>query len=225
MQYLLRRLHRIQCQLAVLSTPDMKSVQSRVFETLPFMMWACNAEGMADYVNKRWLKFRGRRLREELGLGWTEGIHPEDRDGFLNSFRTAFKDPSPQTLETRLLGADGRYHSVLDVGVPRIDSDGKFTGYIGAVVDISEIKSAESYLAAVHGIFVAQDKNSNCLTNREQEILGLIADGLTNAEIAEKLLLSAATVETHRSNMLQRLSVNNTATLIRKAIRLGLLAP
>jgi PAS domain S-box-containing protein len=224
-QYLLRRLHRIQRQLGVLSTPDMKSVQSRVFEALPFMMWSCDAEGKADYLSKKWLKFRGRRLREELGLGWTEGVHPEDRDAFLNAFKTAFEVPSPQNLEARMLGADGKYHSVLDVGVPRLDSDGKFTGYIGAVVDISEIKFAESYLAAVHGVIADADDDRDCLTHREQEILGLIAEGLTNAEIAGRLRLSPATVETHRNHILHRLSVKNTAVLIRKAIRLGLLAP
>ena len=225
MQYLLRRIHRIQYQLGALSTPDMKSVQSRVFEALPFMMWSCNPAGRADYLNKKWLKFRGRRLREELGLGLTEGVHPEDREAFLNTFKTAFEVPSSQTLEARFLGADGEYHAVLNVGVPRLDSDGKLSGYIGIVVDITEIKSAESYLAAVHSIIPDTDDHKDCLTHREQEILGFIAEGLTNAEIAERLRLSPATVETHRSHILHRMSVKNTAALIRKAIRLGLLVP
>lgn len=56
------------------------------------------------------------------------------------------------------------------------------------------------------------------LTRRELEILRLIADGLTNPEIAEKLFLSVSTVDTHRKSMMRKLNIKNTALLIRYAI-------
>jgi DNA-binding NarL/FixJ family response regulator len=55
------------------------------------------------------------------------------------------------------------------------------------------------------------------LTTREIEIIRYIADGLTNLEIANKLFLSAATVDTHRKNMLAKLHVKNTASLVKYA--------
>lgn len=69
----------------------------------------------------------------------------------------------------------------------------------------------------------AEDNNQKRLTLREIEILGYIADGLTNQKIAERLFLSTVTVETHRKNMLAKLNLKNTASLIRYAAENGLL--
>ncbi|HKB45846.1 MAG TPA: response regulator transcription factor [Chitinophagaceae bacterium] len=56
------------------------------------------------------------------------------------------------------------------------------------------------------------------LTPREKEILGLIAEGYTNPQIAEKIFLSQFTVDSHRKNLLAKLNVKNTASLIRLAV-------
>jgi DNA-binding NarL/FixJ family response regulator len=61
------------------------------------------------------------------------------------------------------------------------------------------------------------------LTKREKEVLANVADGLTNAQIAEKLFISIDTVDTHRKNLHTKLNVNNTAMLIRFAIENKLL--
>ena len=65
--------------------------------------------------------------------------------------------------------------------------------------------------------------NLAVLTKREKEILGLIAEGLTNNQIAEKLFISQLTVDSHRKNLLTKLNVNNTASLIRVAMEQGLI--
>jgi len=61
------------------------------------------------------------------------------------------------------------------------------------------------------------------LTKREKEILKLIADGLSNQEIADKLFISLRTVETHRLNLNQKLDVKNTAGLVKEAMKRGLI--
>lgn len=60
------------------------------------------------------------------------------------------------------------------------------------------------------------------LSERETEILQLISEGYTNAEIADKLFLSKRTVEGHRQNLINRLGVKNSAELIKVAVRHGL---
>jgi two-component system, NarL family, response regulator DegU len=60
--------------------------------------------------------------------------------------------------------------------------------------------------------------SENIITSREKSVLKMICEGLTNAEIAETLFLSVATVNTHRNNMLAKLSLPNTASLVRFAL-------
>ncbi|MBW7846769.1 MAG: response regulator transcription factor [Bacteroidales bacterium] len=62
------------------------------------------------------------------------------------------------------------------------------------------------------------------LTDREVEILRLIASGLSNKEIGDKLFISHRTVDTHRTNIMKKLEVNNIAGLIRYAIRNGFMS-
>ncbi|GAB5539340.1 MAG: response regulator transcription factor [Salibacteraceae bacterium] len=73
------------------------------------------------------------------------------------------------------------------------------------------------------------DKHYSCepvtISERELEILQLIAQGLTNKQIAEKIHLSFHTVMTHRKNMMNKLGINNTAGLIIYAVRENLISP
>lgn len=59
------------------------------------------------------------------------------------------------------------------------------------------------------------------ITKREREVLELIANGFTNPEIAQKLFLTAATVDTHRTNMLMKFNAKNTAELVKLAVSNG----
>ncbi|GAA4376904.1 response regulator transcription factor [Hymenobacter koreensis] len=67
-------------------------------------------------------------------------------------------------------------------------------------------------------------KKPNDLSVRETEVLRLIAEGLTNAEIADKLFTSKRTIETHRQNIIEKTQAKNTAALIKYAMETGLLA-
>lgn len=60
------------------------------------------------------------------------------------------------------------------------------------------------------------------LTNREKEILQHIAEGLTSQRIAEELFLSRKTVDNHRANIMKKLDLHDTASLVRYAVRIGL---
>jgi len=61
------------------------------------------------------------------------------------------------------------------------------------------------------------------LTLREKEVLMLIAEGLTNPEIGQRLFISTATVDSHRKNILTKFNVKNTAALIHAAVKKGFL--
>jgi DNA-binding NarL/FixJ family response regulator len=69
----------------------------------------------------------------------------------------------------------------------------------------------------------AQAQKLNDLSRRELEVLTLIAEGLTNAEIADKLFTSKRTIETHRQNIIEKTQAKNTAALIKFAVNEGLI--
>ncbi|HMT97702.1 MAG TPA: response regulator transcription factor [Ferruginibacter sp.] len=68
-----------------------------------------------------------------------------------------------------------------------------------------------------------EDANNIVLTRREKEVLELIANGMTNTEIAQKLFVGVTTVDTHRKNLLIKFNAKNTATVIRMATQMQLI--
>jgi two-component system, NarL family, response regulator NreC len=79
--------------------------------------------------------------------------------------------------------------------------------------------------AVVTAYLTRSDLPPDPLTSREREILQLIAEGQTTKEIASRLGLSVKTVESHRINLMRKLDIHETATLVRYAIRRGLTSP
>jgi DNA-binding NarL/FixJ family response regulator len=71
--------------------------------------------------------------------------------------------------------------------------------------------------------FKDADSDLTLITRREKEVLKLIANGLTNAEISAQLFISISTVNTHRKSLLEKFEAKNTAILIGKATRQGLI--
>jgi two-component system, NarL family, response regulator NreC len=63
------------------------------------------------------------------------------------------------------------------------------------------------------------------LTEREREVLQLLAEGKSNKEVATVLSLSPYTVETHRNNLMQKLALHNTAEIVLYAVRKGIITP
>lgn len=85
---------------------------------------------------------------------------------------------------------------------------------------IRTVMKGERYLSFEAGLSMKETAGETPLiTRREKEILRLIAEGLTNTEIAEKLFISVPTVNTHRKSLLEKFDAKNTAILINKAIR------
>ena len=112
-------------------------------DTAPVLIWMSGTDSLCTFFNKAWLVFTGRSFEQEQGNGWTEGVHPGDRDRCSENYLSAFSDRLPFQMEYRLRRADGEYRWIFDTGVPRFMPDGDFVGYIGSCFDITERKYAE----------------------------------------------------------------------------------
>lgn len=107
-------------------------------EQAPMIVWRANTEAQCDYFNDRWLAFTGRTLAQELGDGWAEGVHPDDLPSCLATWRAAFDRRETFEMEYRLRRHDGEYRWILDRGTPSHGPDGRFLGFIGSCVDVTE---------------------------------------------------------------------------------------
>jgi two-component system, cell cycle sensor histidine kinase and response regulator CckA len=122
-------------------------------DTAPVMIWVSGLDKRCTFLNKRWLEFTGRTLEQELGNGWTDGVHREDLHRCLGIYHSSFDSHRAFQMQYRLRRADGEYRWVLDSGTP-VYRGGEFVGFIGSCIDITEQKLIEERLRASEGLLV-----------------------------------------------------------------------
>jgi diguanylate cyclase (GGDEF)-like protein/PAS domain S-box-containing protein len=110
------------------------------------LIWTAGTDKLCNYFNLPWLKFTGRSLEQELGSGWTEGLHPDDYNYCLNTYVAAFDKREEFNMEYRVRHVSGEYRWIQDMGTPNFNSNGEFIGYIGHCFDITERKKLEEQL-------------------------------------------------------------------------------
>jgi PAS domain S-box-containing protein len=114
--------------------------------TAPVMIWMSGTDKLYTFLNNPWLEFTGRTLDQELGNGWAESVHPDDLQMCLKIYTEAFDAGRSFVMQYRLRRHDGEYRRISDNGVPRYDAQGKFVGYIGSCVDVTELMNKERAL-------------------------------------------------------------------------------
>jgi PAS domain S-box-containing protein len=182
-------------------------------DTAPVLLWVSGADTLCTFFNRPWLKFRGRTMEQELGEGWVEGVHPLDKERCIETYLTAFRARQDFRMEYRLRRADGEYCWIVDTGVPRFLPD--FEGYVGSGIVITEHLQRRARLAVP----------GSSLTSRETQVLTLVAEGKSTREVAAILGISYKTADSHRTRVMEKLDVHETASLVRCAIRMGLVQP
>ncbi len=216
-----RRIEALEAQLR--TAKDRREAGWEAFVTLadsaPVPIWMAGTDAVSNYFNRAWLDFTGRTLDRESAGGWIEGVHPDDRALCLEHYGTAFSARQPFRLQLRLLCADGGYRLVEYSGAPRFDSEGVFAGYLGFGVE-----------RPVRGRppFTPDEESARmvfALTERERQVLVLIADGHSTKEAAVRLGISYKTADSHRTHILEKLGIHETASMVRFAIRAGLIKP
>jgi len=138
-----------------------------VANAAPVLIWMSDASKQCNYFNLRWLEFTGRSLNEELGKGWSEGVHPEDRAMCMDLYVRSFDAHKPFKMQYRLRRHDGEYRWMIDIGVPRLNEDSSFAGYIGSCMDVTDHKTAEEALSTVGRKLIEAAENERVRIARE----------------------------------------------------------
>jgi PAS domain S-box-containing protein len=131
----------------------------RLADTLPVGVWLSNVDGGRTYVNRTWLDMTGRSIERELGMGWLEAVHADDRERCMSAYRRAFAARETLSMEYRLRRRDGQYRWMLDNGVPHYDGGATFLGYLGGAVDFTDQRQAENALRHLGGKLIAAQEH------------------------------------------------------------------
>lgn len=115
----------------------------RLADSCPMLIWTSDVNGGFDFVNEYWRNFTGQRLESLLGDHWIQGLHPDDAETYLGVYRASFDKKCEFQIEFRLLRYDGTFRIFMCRGVPRETDSGSFEGYVGACVDVSELREMQ----------------------------------------------------------------------------------
>ncbi|MGA0557965.1 chemotaxis protein CheB [Larkinella sp. VNQ87] len=112
----------------------------------PALTWVAGTDGRYTYLNRAWLVYTGRTMEEEVGQGWAQGIHPDDRVLYLATYHANFADRKPFSAEYRLMRHDGQYRWMLEHAQPTTSPEGTFNGYIGTCAEVHLQKELQQEL-------------------------------------------------------------------------------
>jgi PAS domain S-box-containing protein len=118
-------------------------------DSAPVLIWMSGPDKLCTFLNKAWLAFTGRRLEQELGNGWADGVHRDDLERCVATYHGAFDRREPFIMQYRLRRHDGVFRTLTDEGVARYGPNGTFRGYIGACLDITDSIEREKVLREI----------------------------------------------------------------------------
>lgn len=138
------------------------------------LIWTSDIDKKCSYFNLPWLNFTGRTLEQELGDGWTEGVHPDDLQQCIEIYAAAFNRREKFSMEYRLRHAGGEYRWIQDNGTPRYSSKGEFIGYIGHCLDINARKLADDKILQANRVYavISQINQTIVRVKDKDELLG-----------------------------------------------------
>lgn len=189
-------------------------------DSAPVMIWTAGPDKKREYFNKAWLEFTGKSLEENLGNGWQDRIHPDDRERFNKLYADAFLLKKSFRTEYRLQRGDGQYQWVLSQGVPRFRSDGVFLGFIGSVVNIQDRKIYEGrirFLAEISSLLYESLDYRTSLQNLASKLVPTYADWCTINLMSENNRIEMVAVA-HQDPRMATWASEFTETMSKEAI-------
>jgi PAS domain S-box-containing protein len=166
--------------------------------------------------------------------GGSRYVHPDDRAFVEREIRQAIETGAPVDFEYRIIRPDGRVRRLHSRAELIADAEGRPLRLTGTAQDVTELRAAAEVLetatdlarraADLHGAPGRRRSGedlSKLLTARQIEILGLVAEGFSNAEIASRLYLGESTVKWHVRKILRALGVANRAQAVARYLSTG----
>ncbi|MBK8003437.1 MAG: PAS domain S-box protein [Gemmatimonadetes bacterium] len=130
-----------------------------IAEETPVPVWLEDPARNLIYENRTALEFVGRTFEEEQGQGWLAAVHPDDVERVRAHYDWSSLQQRDVTLEFRMRRHDGAWRDLLQIAIPRWDDRGRYLGFLGVDIDITEIKAKAARTEAAeerYRLFVEQ---------------------------------------------------------------------
>ena len=115
-------------------------------EAIPYGVWVCDPEGRNTYTSESFLNLIGITQQQCSEFGFSRLLHPEDAQREIPAWKQCIRTGSIWDSESRMRGADGKWHPILSRGVPVRDDRGQIVCWTGINLDIGRLKEAERAL-------------------------------------------------------------------------------
>jgi two-component system, chemotaxis family, sensor kinase Cph1 len=112
--------------------------------SLPQLVWTCLPEGPCDFLSDQWVKYTGIPAEPQLGFGWLEQLHPDDRERTVAAWNAAVASGSDFHVEFRIRRHDGEYRWFDTRAVRLRDAEGRTVKWFGSNTDVTDRKRAEA---------------------------------------------------------------------------------
>lgn len=111
-------------------------------ESLPHLVWTCRPDGFCDYLSPQWVEFTGMPEAQQLGSGWLDQVHPDDRSALMTAWNRSVATGEPFEIEFRIRHRSGDYHWFDTRATALRDVAGRIVKWSGMNMDITERKRA-----------------------------------------------------------------------------------
>ena len=120
----------------------MENDLSSVVDSLPGLVWTAQPDGQVDFLNRHWCAYTGLSVGEAHGSGWQLAIHPTDRPGLLERWRSILAAGEAGSMEARLRRLDGEYRWFQFCTRPLAEASGQIVKWCGTGTDIDCLRQS-----------------------------------------------------------------------------------
>nr|WP_243393548.1 PAS domain S-box protein [Solimonas fluminis] len=150
--------------------------------SMPQLVWTCQGDGPCDFLSEQWVRYTGVPEAEQLGSGWLEQVHPDDRPQLMERWQAAVESRGIFSVEFRIRRHDGIYRWFDTRAVPLLDPvSGAVVRWFGSNTDIEHRKQAEEALRTLNATL---EQQVVARTQELREVLALQGAILSNAGFA-----------------------------------------
>lgn len=159
-------------------------------EAIPNMVWTCSPDGRTDYLNHAWFEFTGTSKSDNMGLGWSDMLHPDDREKTLALWHAAVAGQTETyEIEHRFKDANGLFRWFKSRGLAVRDQNGAVVKWFGTSTDIHEERTRHLDAEAEKSKLAQEIEARISLQQFREDVLAHLSHDLRNCLLGQKRVL------------------------------------